>query len=84
MGVSPCLSTRREIFSLLEWKMTEYDGILIVACLPYVFLYGFKFLSSRKTYIKMCNSCSTLQWLRCFTLSYVHVNFGTSGTLWKT
>ena len=50
MGVLPCLFTCREIFSLLEWKMTEYDGILIVACLPYVFLYGFKFLSSRKTY----------------------------------
>ena len=52
MGALPCLFTCREIFSLLEWKMTEYDGILIVACLPYVFLYGFKFLSSRKTYIK--------------------------------
>lgn len=78
MGVMSCLFTCREIFSLLEWKMTEYNGILTVACLRYVFLYGFKFLSSRKTY------SSTLQWLRCFTLSYVHVNFGTSKTLWKT
>ena len=62
MEVMSCLFACREIFSLMEWKMTEYNGILIVACFRYVFMYGFKFLSSGKTYIKMCNSCSTLRW----------------------